>query len=298
MGTHSAFKTPGVGKPFSAGVMAPQVGRPELMSPTRPGTIDNPGGQTPPTLDFNQMGVTNPGMSQQSQPDYGSMIGGDWEVQGAQAAMAAQMALARSQFQANLRQAFIDLGYSGDQSNLGEFSSYLDKNTIQKAIDNKYSAYNQIKQGEVKAQGTNDSQLAAMGMAGSGEDTRSTQDVVNQAESGRYSSLRDFLQGGTTGLQGIAQLKAQLAAQLAQARAAAAARAAQMAAWGGGGGGGYNGYLANGDVNYGFQMPGDPNMTNDQYTSIGDAWTSQLPIHSNGAWGQAPVVRPPHMSFW
>ena len=164
-------------------------------------------------------------------PDYASMIGGSWEVGAAESAMAEQMAAARAAFQQQLRQNFIDLGYSGDltkESGLGDFSKYIDKATIQKAIDNKYSAYAQVKQQEAKANAANDALLASSGLSLGGTTTATAQNTINQAEQARYEGLRNFLSGGQQGLSGLTQLKASLAAQVAQARAAAASRLAQM----------------------------------------------------------------------
>jgi hypothetical protein len=164
-------------------------------------------------------------------PDYGSMIGGSWEVEAAESAMASQMAAARAAFQQQLRQNFIDLGYSGDltkENGLGDFSKYIDKDTIQKAIDNKYSAYATIKQQEAKANAANDALLASSGLSLGGTTTATATDTINQAEQARYEGLRNFLSGGQQGLSNLTSLKAQLAAGVAQARAAAAARLAQM----------------------------------------------------------------------
>jgi len=164
-------------------------------------------------------------------PDYASMIGGSWEVGAAESAMAEQMAAARAQFQSQLRSNFIDLGYAGDltkESGLGDFSKYIDKATMQKAIDNKYSAYAQIKQQEAKTNAANDALLASSGLSLGGTTTATATNTINQAEQARYEGLRNFLSGGQQGLSGLANLKAQLSAGVAQARAAAAARLAQM----------------------------------------------------------------------
>jgi hypothetical protein len=163
-------------------------------------------------------------------PDYASMIGGSYEVSAAESAMAAQMAAARAQFQAQLRSSFIDLGYSGDmkEGGLGDFSKYIDKDTIQKAIDNKYSAYAQVKQQEAKTNAANDALLASSGLSLGGTTTATATDTINQAEQARYEGLRNFLSGGQQGLSNLTNLKLQLAQGVAQARAAAAARLAQM----------------------------------------------------------------------
>lgn len=164
-------------------------------------------------------------------PDYSSMIGGSFEVAGAESAMAAQMAAARAQFQAQLRSNFIDLGYAGDTgkgSQFGDFSKYIDKETIQKAIDNKYSAYSTIRQQEDKANAYNNAMLASQGLSLGGTTTATATDTINQAEQARYEGLRSFLSGGQQGLSNLTNLKLQLAQGVAQARAAAAARLAAM----------------------------------------------------------------------
>lgn len=163
-------------------------------------------------------------------PDYSSMIGGSYEVEAAESAMASQMAAARAAFQQSLRQNFIDLGYAGDlkEGGLGDFSKYIDKETMQKAIDNKYSSYAQIKQQEAKTNAANDALLASSGLSLGGTTTATATDTINQAEQARYEGLRNFLSGGQQGLSNLTSLKSQLAAGVAQARAAAAARLAQM----------------------------------------------------------------------
>ena len=205
---------------------------------TRPGAAPGGGYTSPkdqqgatggviPTIQLPQTQAAIPAFT----PDYGSMIGGSWEVAAAESAMAEQMAAARAQFQSQLRSNFIDLGYSGDMTKdngLGDFSKYIDKDTMQKAIDNKYSAYAQIKQQEAKTNAANDALLASSGLSLGGTTTATATDTINQAEQARYEGLRNFLSGGQQGLSGLANLKAQLSAGVAQARAAAAARLAAM----------------------------------------------------------------------
>src|SRR5262245_43590573 len=146
-------------------------------------------------------------------PDYASMIGGSYEVAQAEALMGQQMGAARASFQKNLRQAFIDLGYQGDmnQNGLGDFSKYIDKDTMQKAIDNKFSQYAQIQKQQQTAAGTNASALAARGLLSSGLNTTMTSNLESQVEQARYDSLRNFLQGGEQGLENLSNLKFQLA---------------------------------------------------------------------------------------
>jgi hypothetical protein len=199
-----------------AGYTAGQGGLPAKPSEPLPPAITLPPSAMAPTMNM---------------PDYSSMIGGSWEVGAAESAMAEQMAAARAQFQNQLRTSFIDLGYQGaidKGSGLSDFSKYIDKDTIQKAIDNKFSAYAQIKQQEAKANAINSALLASSGMATSGTATATAADTVSQAEQARYEGLRNFLSGGQTGLSNIANLKAQLAQGVLQARFAAAQRLAAM----------------------------------------------------------------------
>jgi hypothetical protein len=192
-----------------------------------------PAPQTPklPTFDWNTVaGGGNFAGVAPAQPDYGSMISGDWEVQDAEAAFGAQMARARGDFQAGLRSQLIDLGLS-DTSKLGSLGQYIDSDTIQKAVENKYSATAQIGQQAERARAGNNAALAARGLLSSGQTTKSQQDVSAAAESGRYSALRSFLEGGASGLSGLADLEASGAREIAQARQAAAMRAAELAQW-------------------------------------------------------------------
>jgi len=163
-------------------------------------------------------------------PDYASMIGGSYEVDAAESAMASQMAAARAAFQKQLRSSFIDLGYQGDlkEGGLGDFSKYIDKDTLQKAIDNKYSAYAQVQKQKEQNQAMMEAQMAARGGTTSGTMTAGETDLASQVEQAKYEGLRNFLSGGEAGLSNLTMLKSQLAAGVAQARAAAASRLAQM----------------------------------------------------------------------
>ena len=154
-----------------------------------------------------------------------SMISGDWEVQQAEAAMAEQMARARGDFQSGLRTALIDLGI-GDTAQLGSLGQYIDKATIQKAVENRYSQTAQIGQQAERSRAMNNAALAARGILSSGQTTKSQQDVSGQAEQSRYSALRDFLGEGAAGLRGLGDLEFQMAQGVAAARSAAAYRAA------------------------------------------------------------------------
>jgi hypothetical protein len=216
------------GPPISGGTGITKAGGPPGGGYFHP-AADQQGatGGVLPTIQLPQAQAAIPAFT----PDYASMIGGSYEVDAAESAMASQMAAARAQFQAQLRQNFIDLGYSGDMTKdngLGDFSKYIDKDTIQKAIDNKYSAYAQVKQQEAKTNAANDALLASSGLSLGGTTTATATDTINQAEQARYEGLRNFLSGGQAGLSNLTNLKLQLAQGVAQARAAAASRLAQM----------------------------------------------------------------------
>ena len=156
---------------------------------------------------------------------YAGLIGGDYGVQEMESQMGAGMERARGNFQSQLRQALIDLGIT-DKSKLGNLGQYIDDTTITNAAANKYSQTAQIEQAQQSAQSQLEASLAARGLLSSGQLTQSTEQNVAQAESQRYSALRDFLSGGAQGLNSLADLQDQYANQLAQARFEAANRAA------------------------------------------------------------------------
>lgn len=199
------FMYPGMG---TQGGGAPQPSAPAPVAPV----VNNP----QPT--------TTPGFW--TTPDYSSMIGGAWEVGAAESMMGSQMAAARAQFQNQLRQSFIDLGYEGDKSQLGDFSKYIDKDTIQKAIDNKFSSYAQIKKQQATADAVNASLNLSSGMGVSGAVGEEAKNTLSQVEQSRYEGLRSFLSGGQTGLSNLTNMKNQLAQGVMQARFAAAQRLA------------------------------------------------------------------------
>lgn len=161
--------------------------------------------------------------------DWGGLIGSSYEVSAAQALMASEMARARSNLKADLRQNFIDLGLP-DTSQLGNLGQYINKGTIQAAINNKYSTYGQVALAEARANASNDAELAARGILQSGQTTSSREDVINQAEQARYMGLRDFLRSGQTGLEHVGDVQAQMAQGVMQAQFAAAQRIAQQQA--------------------------------------------------------------------
>lgn len=160
--------------------------------------------------------------------DWTSMIGGSYEVAQAEAMMAAQMARARDAFTGDIRSAFVNLGYTGDQGALGNLSQYLDQDTIQNAINNKYSLYNQITNAATKSNATNNATLAGRGILESGQTAKSASDVLHVSEQNRYDALRSFLQQGSTGLTHLGDVEAGLAQAVMQARFAAAQRLASM----------------------------------------------------------------------
>jgi hypothetical protein len=237
----------------------PQPGAPVVSSPYQtstqdwqqryqtpgwsPGAVGVGGGVSDPQLPgyqgtTPQVSVPSPQIGPNMGTDWTGMIGGSWEVAQAEAFMAEQMARARDSFTGDLRSAFINLGYTGDQSQLGNLSQYLDQSTIQNAISNKYSLYQQIADSAAKSNATNDAQLAARGILQSGQTAKSASDVAKVSEQSRYDALRNFLTSGSTGLTHLGDMEAQLAQGVANARFAAAQRLAAMYPYGTGGGGG------------------------------------------------------------
>lgn len=231
----------GVGQQYAWGRTAtPSYGGPQISGGTgipMPGgppgggyTSQNP--KNPVTIDPIQMTPGSAGYW--TTPDYSSMIGGSYEVDAAESAMGSQMAAARAAFQRQLRGNLVDLGYApsasdlGKGGQLGDFSKYIDKTTLQKAIDNKYSAYANIQKQEAQNRTMMEAEMAARGGTTSGTMSASETDLTSQAEQARYEGLRTFLAGGEQGLSGLSTLQAQLAASVAQARAAAASRLASM----------------------------------------------------------------------
>jgi len=225
---YKPYKVPGIKnvKPKlpASGHYGPSIYNPSGRNQayTKPPVYTNPMATTPM-----QPNIPVPQIPQWQSPDYGSMISGDWEVQGAEADMGAQMARARGDFQAQLRSQLIDLGLT-DTSQLGSLGQYIDADTIKKAVENKYSATAQIAQGAERSRAGNNAALAARGLLSSGQTTKSQQDVSAAAESGRYSALRGFLEGGASGLSGLADMEYNLARNVAAARQAAAMRAADL----------------------------------------------------------------------
>ena len=201
--------------------------------PTAGGYVSpNPPQVTPPaqvttrTPTYGTPGDTTSGVGSTSGIDWTGLIGRSWEVSQAQAMMAEQMGRARAGMKADLRQNFIDLGI-GDTSKLGSLGSYIDKDTIQAAINNKYSVYGQAREGEARANAQNSAQLASRGIMQSGQATTNAENVINQAESGRYTGLREFLRSGQTGLTHLGDVESQMAQGVMNAQFSAAQRIAQ-----------------------------------------------------------------------
>ena len=201
--------------------------------PTAGGYVSpNPPQVTPPTQvhttepSFGTPGDRTSGVGSTSGIDWTGLIGRSWEVSQAQAMMAEQMGRARSGMKADLRQNFIDLGL-GDTSKLGSLGQYLDKDTIQAAINNKYSIYSQVREGEARANAQNTAGLAGRGMGESGQSTTNAENVINQAESGRYTGLREFLRSGQAGLMHLGDVESQMAQGVMNAQFSAAQRVAQ-----------------------------------------------------------------------
>jgi hypothetical protein len=227
------FTTPGGAKPagyakYGIGTSAPwgQTKKPNYGLPkTAPGLgqslLGKPGGSW-----VGYEGSLGPSVPQYTPPQGAGLIGGDWEVQQAETDMASQMARKRGDFQAGLRQAFVDLGAS-DASKLGNLGKYIDAETIQKAIENKYSQTATIGKQAERSRAVNNAALAARGMLSSGQTTQDQADVSAAAESGRYMALRNFLGQGAGDLSSLADLESDLARNIAMARGAAAGRAAE-----------------------------------------------------------------------
>jgi hypothetical protein len=163
-------------------------------------------------------------------PDYSALIGGDYEVQAAESQMASRMQRAQGDFRSQIRQAFIDLGAT-DTTTMGSLGKYIDAATIKSAAANKYSQYAQIQQAEAQANAQNQASLAARGILTSGQTAKSAEDVLTEAERGRYQGNRSFMSAGQQGLTSLADLQDQLASNVAMARAAAAQRAAELYYW-------------------------------------------------------------------
>lgn len=159
-------------------------------------------------------------------PGYAGLIGGDWEVIGAEGSMAAQLSRAKAQYRQNLNQALIDLGV-GDMGQLGKFGEYIDQDTIAKASSNKYSTMARITQEATGRKAKSNAELAARGILTSGQTTENLENITEAAEAGRYDAMRNFLSASEAGLTSLGDLEFQLADDVRKAREAAARRAAE-----------------------------------------------------------------------
>jgi multidrug efflux pump subunit AcrA (membrane-fusion protein) len=153
------------------------------------------------------------------------MIPGDWEVTDAQALGNQATGAGEAAFQKNLRQAFID--YGGDASKLGDYAKYIDQATIDAAQANKQSAVAQNLAAMTKSLRQQRSALAARGILSSGAATQGTTEALTGRESADYAANRAFMGGAGEGLEGLAQLRQDIAGRIASARSSAAARLAQ-----------------------------------------------------------------------
>jgi hypothetical protein len=134
-----------------------------------------------------------------------------------------------------IRQALVDLGLT-DVSQVNEGArQYIDEPTLAAAKANKYSLFQQVADAAAKATAQSRAELAARGMLGSGQLTKSAQDIIKQGEEKRYAGTRTF--SGTVGelLAAYAQRQREWAQKIAEARFQeaqyhAAMRSAQMGA--------------------------------------------------------------------
>lgn len=158
-----------------------------------------------------------------------------------------------SSMTSRIRQALVDLGLS-DQTQLGaDAAKYVDAPTLEAAKANKYSLFQQIANSSERATAQARAQLAARGMLSSGQLTKATQDIVNQAEQQRYAGVREFT--GSVGdlVSQYAQRQRDWASKIAEARFMEAQYRA--AAGGGGGGGGGGGYGIDAATGRGYDSP-------------------------------------------
>lgn len=164
-------------------------------------------------------------------PDYQALIGGDWEVIGAEGYKKGALERARAQYRQSLNQALIDLGVT-DLGQLGKFGEYVDADTISKAASNKYSAMAQIANQQRKSTSQSSASLAARGILASGQNVENRENIIEGAESARYGAMREFLSGAESGLTGLGDLEFELDQRLLAARGAAGARAAETYPYG------------------------------------------------------------------
>jgi len=221
----------------------PTTGITDWSKVTAPGTgikvIPAPGpewtGQAGPGLTGNPLGA---------RPDVKALIEADPEVLGQIAARFAALnpdealgPLGRSQvsFNAALRRAAINLGLGQrgmDTSVAGKFGSRIDADTLQQAINNKFSQNTQIQNQQDRAMSQAAANLAGRGLLSSGQASKTSGDINAQAEQNRYDALQAFLGVGEQGLSDLASQETEFDKAIAQARGGASGRAAEsLRAW-------------------------------------------------------------------
>ena len=112
-----------------------------------------------------------------------------------------------------------------DEKVQGEFGSYIDQDTITKAIGNKYSTAAQIATQQRRAKANASAALAARGSLHSGALTNRNARITEEAEGGRYRAVQEFLTGARGGLAGLGEAKTRLEQDIADAMGRAGAAA-------------------------------------------------------------------------
>lgn len=179
--------------------------------------------------------VISAGAVQSQRPSYSDYFNkalpGDWEVLAAEGAFGTEMGRLRNLLTGDIRESLIGLGLPQDEKVQGEFGSYIDQDTITKAIGNKYSTAAQIAAQEQKQRKMQTAALAARGMLRSGQTTNQLAGIAAEGERGRFQAVQDFLTGARGGLKQLGETEASLQGDVATARANAAARLAQQYGW-------------------------------------------------------------------
>jgi hypothetical protein len=168
-------------------------------------------------------------------PDLKAGIEADPEVQGAITNKGSRLGVLEDQFTAAIRRAAINLGLGQkgmDIGRAGKFGGRIDTDTIQKAIENKYSQNTQIQNQQDRSQSQMAASLAGRGGLNSGQLVKSSGDIGQQAEQNRYDALQSFLGQGEAGLTDIANQSATLDQAIATARGNAGGRVGDaLRAW-------------------------------------------------------------------
>ena len=128
------------------------------------------------------------------------------------------LGMMRSGMTSKIRQALVDLGLTDRTQLSGDALGFLDDPTFEAAKGNKYSLFQKVADQEAKYNAQTRAELAARGMLSSGQLTKSTQDILKNAEEQRYSGVREF--SGTVGelLSAFAQRQRDWAQRIAEAR--------------------------------------------------------------------------------